>query len=111
MLQCSALHSVGLGVWIKRWIGKAVVDREAGEGATAASQYPALGALDQRPLLSKAESPRHRQGLVREALAAVWRLWLSAEAWKPWYGKSSPPLHGSPLLLGGLWTSHLTVPG
>lgn len=60
-----------------------MVDRAAGEGARAASQYPALGALDQRPLMSKAEFLRHRQGVGREALAAVWRLWLSAEAWKP----------------------------
>lgn len=97
MLQCSALHSLGLGVWIKRWIcearkplwwtGEAVLGIvlgywEAGEGARAASQYPTLGALDQGPLMSKAESPRHRQGLCRETLAAVWRLWLSAEPWK-----------------------------
>lgn len=60
-----------------------MVSREPGEGARAASQYPALGVLGQRQLMSKAESPRHRQGLGRDSLAVFWRLWVSAETWKP----------------------------
>lgn len=85
---CNALHCTDWVQLCGSRNGFVRLEQPCGEqgswgAARAASQYPAVGALEQRPLMSKAEAPRHRQGLGRAALAAVWRLWLSAEVWKP----------------------------
>lgn len=54
LLQCSALHSLSFRsldqeMDLQGWV-PSVMDREAGEGAQAASQHPEMGALDQETI-------------------------------------------------------------